>query len=321
MIDKVLRRQEFAERPPVLLDIGAAGEIHPKWKRIAPYCVCIAFDADKREFGFARKEAGAYRKLCVYNCIVSEATTGEADFYLTRSPHCSSLLRPQNDLLNAWAFSDHFEVERKSRMKTVPLSKVMEDAEVGKIDWFKSDSQGTDLRLFRSLGEKSVDRVLIAEFEPGIIDAYEGEDKLWGILAYMENRPFWMADLAIKGSQRIRRECIPDHSSFLLRRFAHVALKASPGWGEVTYINTFPSDAEYLDKRDYLLGWVFSMVEKQYGYALEIASRGLRRFDDPVFLGLEGDTLARIRLALLKLPLISLKFIAGRLANIVRKKL
>jgi len=321
MIDKILRRQEFAERPPVLLDIGAAGEIHPKWKRIAPYSVCIAFDADERESGFARKGTGAYRKLCVYNCIASEAPAGDADFYLTRSPHCSSLLEPQKDHLDAWAFSHLFEVERKSRMKTVPLSKVMEDAAAEKIDWFKSDSQGTDLRLFRSLGEKSVDHVLVAEFEPGIIDAYEGEDKLWGILAYMEKRPFWMANLAIKGSQRIRRDSIPNHSSYLVRRFAPVALKTSPGWGEMTYINTFPPDAEYLDKRDYLLGWVFSMIEKQYGFALEIASRGLRRFDDPVFLELEEGALARIRLALLKLPLIASKFIAGRFAHIVREKL
>jgi hypothetical protein len=321
MIDKVLRRQEFAERPPVLLDIGAAGEIHPKWKRIAPYSVCIAFDADERELGFARKETGAYRKLCVYNCIASEETAGDADFYLTHSPQCSSLLKPRKDRLSAWAFSDLFEIERKSRMKTVPLAKAMEDAGVGKFDWFKADSQGTDLRLFRSLGENGVDRVLVAEFEPGIIDAYEGEDKLWGILAYMEKRPFWMADLAIKGSQRIRRESIPDHSSLLVRRFAHVLLKTSPGWGEMTYINTFPPDAEYLDKRDYLLGWVFSMVEKQYGFALEIASRGFRRFDDPVFLELEGNALASIRIAMLKLPLIASKFIADRLANIVRKKL
>ena len=321
MIEKVLRRQEFAERPPVLLDIGAAGEIHPKWKRVAPYSVCIAFDADERELGFARKESGAYKKLCIYNCIASEAPAGDADFYLTRSPHCSSLLKPRKDSLSAWAFSALFEVERESRMKTVPLSKVMEDAGVKKIDWFKSDSQGTDLRLFRSLGDDGVNRVLVAEFEPGIIDAYEGEDKLWGVLAYMEKRPFWMANLAIKGSQRIRRESIPDHSIFLVRRFASVALKTSPGWGEMTYINTFPPDAEYLDKRDYLLGWVFSMVEKQYGFALEIASRGFHHFDDPVFLELEEDALARIRFSLLKLPYIASRFIAGRLANIVRKKL
>lgn len=321
MIDKVLRRQEFAERPPVLLDIGAAGEIHPKWKRIAPYSVCIAFDADDRELGFARNETGAYRKLFVFNCIASEATAGDAEFYLTRSPQCSSLLKPQKDRLSAWAFSGLFEVDRKSRMKTVPLFKVMEETGVGKIDWFKSDSQGTDLRLFRSLGENDVDRVLVAEFEPGIIDAYEGEDKLWSVLAYMEKRPFWMADLSIKGSQRIRRESIPDHFGLLVRRFAPVLLKTSPGWGEMTYIHTFPPDAEYLDQRDYLLGWVFSMVEKQYGFALEIASRGLRRFDDPVFLELEGYALARIRVGLLKLPSIASKFIAGRLANIVREKL
>jgi len=143
-------------------------------------------------------------------------------------------------------------------MKTVPLSKVMEDAGVEKNRTGSSPiPRGPTFGCSGVSGRTAVDRVLVAEFEPGIIDAYEGEDKLWDISPYMENRPFWMADLAIKGSQRIRRESIPDHSSFLLRRFAHVVLKTSPGWGEVTYINTFPSDAEYLDKRDYLLGWGF----------------------------------------------------------------
>jgi hypothetical protein len=63
------------------------------------------------------------------------------------------------------------------------------------------------------------------------------------------------------------------------------------------------------------------MVEKQYGFALEIALRGSRRFDDPVFRELEGDSLASIRLALLGLPFTASKFLVGRLANIVRRNL
>jgi len=202
IIDKILSRSEFAENPPVLLDIGASGEIHPKWRRIAPYSVCIAFDADQREMGYTVKKSSGYRKLYVYNSIVAAEEQNETDFYLTRSPFCSSLLQPDQQNLKEWAFGGLFEVERTVRLKTATIPQVLAEIGIGKIDWFKTDSQGTDLRLFNSLGEERINRVLVAEFEPGIIDSYLGEDKLWQLMAYMEKKPFWMVSLEVIGSQR-----------------------------------------------------------------------------------------------------------------------
>ena len=48
IIQKVLESVYFENKPPVLIDIGASGEINAKWKAIASYSVCIAFDADER---------------------------------------------------------------------------------------------------------------------------------------------------------------------------------------------------------------------------------------------------------------------------------
>ena len=50
MIDKILSRPEFQTEPPVLVDVGASGELHARWKPFAKYAVCIAFDADDRDF-------------------------------------------------------------------------------------------------------------------------------------------------------------------------------------------------------------------------------------------------------------------------------
>jgi hypothetical protein len=69
LIRKILSRNEFREQPPVLLDVGASGSIHPKWTAIAPYSVCIAFDADNREMGYVVRESSGYLKLYVYNHI------------------------------------------------------------------------------------------------------------------------------------------------------------------------------------------------------------------------------------------------------------
>ena len=302
MIDKILRRSEFSDRPPVLMDIGAAGAIHPKWKSIAKYSVCIAFEADTRGLGFEIRESREYRKLYVYNAIVMDKNSGDVEFHLTRFPPCSSVLPPRHGRLAAWAFSDLFKVMETVRLKSICINTVLEETGIDKVDWFKTDSQGIDLRLFESLGDERINRVLVAEFEPGIIDAYEGEDKLWHLLRFMEGRPFWMADISIKGSQRIRPELPGDFPAIFPKKIIRAAIKTSPGWGEVAYFNEFPEPSIGLDKRDYLLGFVFAILENQLGFALEIALRGKARFGDSIFEEMASHVSSKILLACLKVP-------------------
>ncbi|MCX6291571.1 MAG: hypothetical protein NT126_07380, partial [Bacteroidetes bacterium] len=183
IIDKILTREEFQQQPPVLIDIGASGEVHAKWKKIAKYSVCISFDADDREMGYVVQEAKNFRKHYVYNCIVAEKKSEASDFYLTHSPYCSAMLEPDIEKLNDYAFAELFEVEKKVRIKAIDLPSVISELSITKIDWFKTDSQGTDLRLFQSIGPELINKVLVAEFEPGLIDAYKGEDKLHALLA------------------------------------------------------------------------------------------------------------------------------------------
>ncbi|HEY3308691.1 MAG TPA: FkbM family methyltransferase [Desulfuromonadaceae bacterium] len=302
IIDEILRREEFSGNPPVLVDIGASGAIHPKWRRIAPYSVCIAFDADEREMGFAAHETKGYRKLYIINRIVTAQSSATAQFYLTKSPYCSSLLKPDQQSLDQWAFGGLFEVDRVASLETVTLQSVLEKLGIGKIDWFKTDSQGTDLRLFRSLGDGLIRRVLVAEFEPGIIDAYKGEDKLRSLMTFMDDQPFWMSDLEIKGTQRMKRDTFENRLSPIEQRLLGNLMKIAPGWGEVTYINTFSKTADYLDKRDYLLGWIFAVIEKHYGFALEIAEHASARFPDPIFDEMQKYTWRSIKLEYSKFP-------------------
>jgi hypothetical protein len=317
IIDKILRRSEFIDNPPVLIDIGAAGEIDPKWRTIANYSICIAFDADSREMGYVVKECSGYRKLYVYNSIVSAERVGESNFHLTRFPQCSSLLQPRQNCLDNWAFGDLFLVERETSLKTVTLSFVLSELGITKIDWFKTDSQGTDLRLFKSLGDEKIKRVLAAEFEPGIIDAYEGEDKLWSLMGFMEKQPFWMTNINIKGSQRISRITTVKSLSRLEQRCLPALLKTSPGWGEVSFLNSFTNADDSLDLRDYLLGWVFAVVEGQYGFAWELAKLGEARFHDPQFTELEQEALKFLKKGIIKVPGYVLGLLIARIRRLI----
>jgi hypothetical protein len=283
MIERLLNRPELRERPPVLVDVGASGTIHPNWRPFAKYAICVAFDADERDF-HATEESGKFRTLHVFNCIVSDQSAEASDFYLTRSPHCSSLLRPYPEGLKDTAWAERFEVERVVKLRTRALGSVLDELRLDRVDWFKTDSQGLDLRLFRNLGEERLNRVLVAEFEPGLIDAYHGEDKLHALLAYLEStRRFWLSDFVVKGSSHISpallRQLSPDPKVQKLLLFS---LKSSPGWGELTYFNRLEDHDVSL--RDRLLAYVFAVVEGQYGFALQLALDGQQRYhNDPDF--------------------------------------
>jgi hypothetical protein len=299
LIDEILNRREFVDDPPVLIDIGASGKIHPKWKKIARYSVCIAFDADDREFGYVENAASGFRKLYVYNCIVSDKESDKIDFYLTKSPYCSSTLEPDLAALAEWSFADKFIIEKNISLNNITLSKVLQNLNISKIDWFKTDSQGIDLRLFKSLSNEIQDKVIVAEFEPGFIDAYKSEDKLFNIVGYMSTRNFWLSDFNTKGAERLTQEDLSGitHYKFLkkLIQFSH---RQSPGWAEMTYINSCRNNHTI---RDYLLGWVFSMIHKQYGFSLKLAEEGKRKFNDNIFDGMKRRSLRKIKSDLFKL--------------------
>src|SRR5829696_6855701 len=102
IIQDILQSEYFANKPPVLIDIGASGEINAKWKPIAPYSVCIAFDADDRDFQVNENTNAGYKKLISLNRIVTAGQSRNQTFFLTASPYCSSLLEPDNEKLTPW---------------------------------------------------------------------------------------------------------------------------------------------------------------------------------------------------------------------------
>jgi hypothetical protein len=133
----------------------------------------------------------------------------------------------------------------------------------------------------------------------------------------MDKQPFWMTSLNIKGSERIGRNSYASRLGKIDRRFLHALLKTSPGWGEVSYFNTFERDSPSLEKRDYLLGWVFAIIEKQYGFAMDIAVKGLQRFGDPIFEELSNFAFNKIRQAYVRLPFYILNKVFQTLLRIV----
>src|SRR5262249_32212833 len=130
--------------------------------------------------------------------VVPERTpSGRATLHLTRSPLCSSTLQPRAAALGDWAFGEMFEVTATREVPATTLHDALAAQNISRIDWLKCDTQGTDLRIFLSLPATWRARLLAVEFEPGLIDAYEGEDKFHEVMAAMAREPFWLAGLDV----------------------------------------------------------------------------------------------------------------------------
>ncbi|GAB1348030.1 hypothetical protein MASR1M107_02410 [Ignavibacteriales bacterium] len=299
LIEQIFRSKELTEQPPVLVDIGASGSIHKEWKAFAKHAICLAFDADDREFGYISDESKGFKRLYIYNSLVSASDGDSTDFYLTQSPYCSSTLEPDNKALEEWAFASKFEIDKKVVVKNITLQKVLKNLNLNKIDWLKTDTQGIDLSIFKSLPTDIQKNALVVELEPGIIDSYKGEDKLYRVFEYFDSLPFWLGAMTVKGSQRLREGDVESlHLPDRLKKFIFYSHKNSPGWAELKYFNDF---SDNLTLRDHLLGWVFAILEKQYGYSLTIAHHGRERFSYPPFTEMIKYSERKLKIELVKL--------------------
>lgn len=295
MIKELLTHDELKRKPPVLVDVGASGALHASWKILAPYSICIAFDADERETQFVESTTAGYRRLYVFNKLVAESEH-DTPFYLTKSPYCSSRLKPNRQELEHWAFSELFDVEKSVIMQATSVNKALSVLGIDYIDWFKTDSQGTDLRIFNSIPSLIRQKMAIAEFEPGIINAYEKEDFLFEVLRHMTQQPFWLMRMTPRGTQRISHSSMMQYFPQFINKlydFRYV-LEESTAWAELAYMNTYAQE-ELFDKRDYLLGCAIALSLKQYGFAIDLTRQALALYHDEVFEKVLAYALSRMR--------------------------
>lgn len=297
LVARIMATPELQAQPPVLIDVGASGNLHRPWATFAANSIAVVFDADDREFAHVEKADSRFRKLHVFNRIVAPKAQGKMPFYLTKSPFCSSALKPVPEYARAWSFAPLFELDREIQLETIDLETVLRDLGLTYLDWFKCDSQGTDLRLFLSLPDAVKETVLALELEPGIHPFYAQEDSLGAVLTSVVPRGFWLADLEIEGVPRLERaiwaKYLPEAQVETLEKY----LRRTPGWGEMCFLRDIRLSGEASrTKRSLMLGWLFASLYAQHGEALFVAVQGQELFpNEPLFKDLTTASVEQMR--------------------------
>lgn len=292
----MLKLLQQLELQPVLVDVGAAGTPPAVWEPIAPRSVYVGFDPEPE--GNEAAALGRYAKTILVNRAVSpvpDATT--LPLYLTRLRCCSSTLQPRSAALADHLFAPFFEVERQTSIEALPLADALADHGLQRVDWLKIDSQGTDLRIYQSLPDALRRTVLALDIEPGLIDAYEGEDLFVATHAALTAEGFWLSDLELHGTPRIRQTTLehlqrvqPELTAERLQR----GLRSSPGWCNARYLRTIPwlRQQSAAPGEHALLG-CFALLDRQPGFALDLALEYRERFGADPLAGFLHDAAVR----------------------------
>jgi FkbM family methyltransferase len=271
---------------PVLVDVGASGGVPAIWKAIAQESIYVGFDPDLREMQTMKD--GAFRKSFILNEAVggSDISDGVVSFFLTASPFCSSTLTPDHTSLSEYAFSSLFDVVSQTTAKATTLERVLDQLAIPAAHWVKIDSQGSDLRILKGIGSR-LSRVLAADLEPGLIDAYRGEDLFVDVHRDMLRNGFWLSNLKVCGAVRMRRRTVSMLEEQGLNPISlQVGCRRSPGWCEIRYLRTLDGLLENgCNQDEYILLWLFAMIDEQPGFALDVAIEYERRFGADSFSG------------------------------------
>ncbi len=269
----------LAKIQPILVDLGASGETLHHWQPIAGCAVVVGFDPDSREMFV---DTGGFSRRHVVPKAVTADGAQNVKFFLTRSPFCSSVLEPDRKALGFYLMSDLFDIVSTVEVPACSLMDALTSLEIDRIDWFKADTQGTDLRIFQSLSEEMRRAVMAVDVEPGLVNFYRNEDLFAETHAQMLDAGFWISRLQVKGSVRMSSDSLSDLDPDLASETAvqsAFGIRESPAWCEARYLRTLDS-LEEADRRSWILSWVFAMLDGQPGHAMDVARAFGRRFDD-----------------------------------------
>ncbi len=274
---------ELFDLQPVLVDVGASGASPEIWNRIASRSIYVGFDPDLREI---QETSGGHfaRSIIVNEAVTASTTDGKTRFYFTKSPYCSSTLKPSHKPLQNQLFAELFEVESEGEVSATTLEDVLNRLGLGRVDWLKVDSQGTDLRIFQAIPTGVRESLLALDIEPGLIDAYEGEDHFVEAHETIMAQGYWLANLEVCGTVRMRQSTL----KHVLRTYPEMhyhglerGLPTAPGWCNAAYLRTLESlAARNAPMPEYATLWIFALLQNQVGFALDVALEVDKRFGE-----------------------------------------
>ena len=186
---------EFAFSPAAskssvtLVDVGARGGIHERWRPFHSELQVVAFEPDPVECERLKKESFPYEIRFLPFALGAQSGTA-ATLHICKKPGCSSLLLPNRALCDQFDFGSNMEVVGQYAMTLSRLDAVCDVQP----DMLKIDTQGTELDILHGAG-RLLDEVKAVELEVEFVPQYEGQALFADVDCFMRSKGFMLRGL------------------------------------------------------------------------------------------------------------------------------
>jgi len=157
-------------RRVVVADVGARHGAPLRWRPLRSLVSVIGFEPDAEECGRLNAAAEPQERFLP---VALAGAPGRRAFYVCRDPGCSSLYRPNAELVREFPFGSEMEVVAETTLEVTTLDAALA-AEGVEPDVLKLDAQGAELEILEG-GPNAVAATLAIELEVEFAPQYRGQ--------------------------------------------------------------------------------------------------------------------------------------------------
>lgn len=180
---------ESARVPAVIVDVGAAGGAHRRWRQLGRDVFVIGFEPDHRA---ARPERGDVVSEWFSEALSSKRQT--ATLYVTRWSTNTSLLRPNRSLIDGiYSTPTDFDIIEERTIECVSLDELLK-GRAQQPDAVKLDTQGSELYILQGAQRTLEKSVFAVESEVEFVELYEKQPLFGDVDTFLRQKGFLLMD-------------------------------------------------------------------------------------------------------------------------------
>ena len=173
------------------VDVGAAGQLFPSWKKIVNLLYVIGFEPDKDAFEKLKKKINNSQGE-VYNTALSNSKSLKK-IYCCLDSEKSSLYRPNFDFLKQFKNPERYSIKKIQTIKTDTI----DNQKINNADFLKLDTQGSELDIIKG-GKFFLRKCLGIEVEVEFQKIYKNQPLFGDINNILEKNGFEFVDFTEK---------------------------------------------------------------------------------------------------------------------------